>query len=397
MAGGTRSYEFARRWASYGHEVHVVTTSGDSRGCSGWRQEVVDGINIHWLRVPYDNRMSYARRAYAWTRFALRSSLRARRLRGDVVFATSTPLTIAIPGVAATLGKRSPMVFEVRDLWPEVPIALGALKNPVLRGLARWLERFAYRHSSAVVALSPDMSEGVRRAGYQGPVHTIPNASDLELFDVGPEHGKAFRDERPWLGSSPLVVYTGTFGRVNGVSYMVELAAECAARGSSAKFLAVGDGAEWDQIKSLADRSGVLGRNFFMERSLKKSQMPSVLSAATVGASWVIPVPALEANSANKFFDCLAAGLPIVINYGGWQRDLIEAEGVGIALHASNVSDAAESLVDFLDNSPALRSAGISGRRLARSRFSRDNLAAQLRGILETAAPNQSNEQMKGR
>src|SRR5690242_11088414 len=112
MAGGTRSYEMARRLAANGHEVHMVTsrTSGDdNRAFPRWDVEVVDGIHVHWLPVRYENRMTYRRRMVAFALFALFASHRARRLQGEVVFATSTPLTIALPAIAATCASHTRM------------------------------------------------------------------------------------------------------------------------------------------------------------------------------------------------------------------------------------------------------------------------------------------------
>src|SRR5205823_13311940 len=128
MAGGSRSYEMARRLVAAGHDVHMVTSDRDAADAHApWRHSVEAGIHVHWTPIAYDNRMSYGERMRAFLRFAWRAARKAVALRGDVVFATSTPLTIAIPAVYAARRLRVPMVFEVRDLWPEVPIAIGAI------------------------------------------------------------------------------------------------------------------------------------------------------------------------------------------------------------------------------------------------------------------------------
>ena len=165
-------------------------------------------------------------RLTAFFEFAIRAARRARGIQGNVVFATSTPLTIAIPAVYAARRRRIPMVFEVRDLWPELPIAIGALKNPILRRAARMLERFSYSNSAAVVALSPGMAQGIVHAGYpREKIVVVPNASDLEFFQRNPSEGREFR-RRMGIGEDKILVgYLGTLGRVNGVSYLVRLAA----------------------------------------------------------------------------------------------------------------------------------------------------------------------------
>ena len=184
MSGGTRSYEMARRLVSMGHEVTMITSWRSSHVGTHWFETDESGIKVLWLPVKYSNHMSYAARVRAFFRFAFGAARKAASLPADVVFATSTPLTIAFPGIFAAKALNVPMVFEVRDLWPELPIAIGALKNSMLKYAAVRLERFAYNNSSRIIALSPGMRDGVVRSGYsENRVTVIPNSADLELFD----------------------------------------------------------------------------------------------------------------------------------------------------------------------------------------------------------------------
>ena len=193
MAGATRSYEMARRLVSRGHEVHMVTSYQKVSEKTDWFESKEAGINVHWFPVTYSNEMSFSERIKAFIRFAIAASKKAQSLKGDVVFATSTPLTIAIPGYLTARKNKIPMVFEVRDLWPELPIAMGALKNPVTKWLAKQLELFAYKNASSVVALSPGMRDGVLSTGYnEQQIAVIPNSSDNALFEVSDSLGKAF-------------------------------------------------------------------------------------------------------------------------------------------------------------------------------------------------------------
>src|SRR5690554_1131687 len=154
MSGGTRSYEMARRMVAAGHEVHMLTSYRDSDALErGWFHSEESGIQVHWYPVPYSNHMGFMQRVKAFLAFALAARKKAIELEGDIIFATSTLLTIALPAVAASRKKKVPLVVEVRDLWPEMPIAMGAIKSPVLRYLAHKLARWAYRNSAAVVAL----------------------------------------------------------------------------------------------------------------------------------------------------------------------------------------------------------------------------------------------------
>lgn len=375
-SGGTRSYEFGRRLVERGHEVHVITSDRHTpRAGRRWQVDDEAGLHVHRLPVPYSNSMSYSRRILSFLQFAAVAGVRAASIRPDIVFATSTPLTIAVPGLIATRLRRARFVFEVRDLWPEVPIEMGALRNPLSRYLAARLADAAYRRADAVIALSPGMAEGVLRHGYPADrLVVVPNASDLDLFTVRSEEVATFRAERPWLQDRPLVVYTGTFGTVNGVDYLVRLAAEIRTLAPDLRFLLVGSGAHRDDVRDLARRMGVLDETVFVADPVPRSYLPTILGAATIATSVVVPIACLEQNSANKFFDALAAGRPIAINHGGWQADLLTESGAGLVLPACDVPAAARLLARRISDPQWLEAAGQAALRLARERFDRDRL-----------------------
>lgn len=386
MPGGTRSYEMARRLVAMGHEVNMVTSWREADGRKGWFVTDEAGIKVHWLPVPYFNRMGFGERIRAFFQFALRSAQRAAALDADIVFATSTPLTIALPAVYAARRRKVPMVFEVRDLWPEMPIAMGALQSPLQIRAARALESWAYRHAAAVVALSPGMKQGVVDTGYSArQVAVIPNSSDNQEFAFDAEAAQRFRAAQPWLGDKPLLIYAGTFGRVNGVGYAVELAKALLALGSDSRLLLVGDGAERDAVIEQARAAGVYEQNLFFETMMTKREIPALFSAATMASSLFIDLPEMRVNSANKFFDTLAAGKPIFLNYGGWMHDLVTAHDCGIAAWGRSIEEVAQELHQRLHDLEWLEKAGAASRDLAETHFDRDILAQQLEQVLVAA------------
>jgi len=383
MSGGTRSYEMARRLVAMGHEVHMITSWREPRDEQAWFQTDEAGIHVHWLPVAYSNQMSFAERIKAFFKFAYASAKKAASIQGDIVFATSTPLTIALPAVYAAKKQKKLMVFEVRDLWPELPIAMGALKNPVTRFMAHRLEKFAYNNAAAVVALSPGMRDGVLRTGYTpNQVAVIPNSSDIDMFRVDSSAGAKFREQRSWLGDRPLLIYTGTFGLINGVGYMVELAVELQALNSDVCILLIGNGKEFDKVKTASESAGVLNKNLFIEAQLPKKDIPSALSAATMASSLFIDKPEMRPNSANKFFDALAAGKPVMINYGGWMHDLITSRGCGLAMWKMPLNTAAIKLDEVMHNQEWLSKASLASAELASKNFDRDVLARELENVL---------------
>src|SRR5215210_7062996 len=204
--GGTRSYEFARRFVEAGHGVRMVTAGNGTRTLEGIEVVGVRGAYSDYMRATA---LSDARRMLAFARFALGATLAALRgPRPDVIYATSPPLTMALPALAASARWRAPLVFEVRDLWPEAPIQMGALRNRLGRRLARALERFVYARSTRLIALSP----GIHAALPPGTSVLVPNSADLDLFDPAPPAG-------PFQ-----VAYFGAMGEANDLTAVVDAA-----------------------------------------------------------------------------------------------------------------------------------------------------------------------------
>lgn len=386
MSGGTRSYELARRLAAAGHEVHVITSQREAAGIATakWSSTIEEGVHVHWTPVPYDNRFGFVRRVRAFIAFAWRAAWKAVSLRGDLVFATSTPLTIAIPAILAARRLRVPMVFEVRDLWPEVPIAMGEIRNPVLIACARLLEKVAYRSSARIIALSPGMADGVIACGYpRERVEVIPNACDIELFSSSSVELAAGLLPP---GNGPLVVYTGTFGRANGVSYLVKVAAAMRQLNPTVRFLLVGSGSELEAITQQARGNGTLDSNLWIRPPIRKQQVPGLLQQATLATATFVDLKALWNNSANKVFDALAAGRPVMINYGGWQKEFLESSGAGFAVPGDDPAAGAQQLAAFLRSPEAVARAGQAAIQVATAQFSRDRLGERFRAVLEDAA-----------
>jgi glycosyltransferase involved in cell wall biosynthesis len=345
MSGGTRSYEMARRFVVAGHEVHMITSSRErSKKASGWLEEIIDGIHVHWLAVPYSNNMNFKARILAFLKFAVASGVKARKVGGDVIFATSTPLTIALPAIYAAKRK----------------------------------------NAEQVVALSPGMKKGIVKSGYPSEkIHIIPNGCDTDLFQVPESEEKNFLNAHPELQDGPLILYAGTLGLINGVGYLVDIASAMLGIDPAVHFLIVGDGKEQNQIRKKAINAGVLKKNLWMMPPVPKSEMPRLLSASMISASLFINLPEMWNNSANKFFDALATGRPIMINYEGWQANLIRKTGAGLVMPPTNAVQSARMLHNFLSDPARVKKAGQAAFHLGKTRFDRDDLANKLMAVLQ--------------
>jgi glycosyltransferase involved in cell wall biosynthesis len=366
--GGTRSYEFARRFVARGHEVRIVTAAG----AAGPGTNTVDGIEVVAVPGAYSDyvratSMPYPRRMLAFATFALSATAAALRgPRPDVVYATSPPLTMALPALVVAGARRVPLVWEVRDLWPEAPIQMGALRNPLLRRAARGLERFVYRRAARLIALSPGIRAGMVAAGAPAErVTLVPNASDLDLFRPAapPER---FR-----------VSYFGTMGEANDLTAAMEAARLL----PEVEFLLVGDGKRRAELER-----GAPPNVRFTGPASGKGEVAELTAGSSACLTLFKDVPVLATNSPNKLFDTFAAGRPAIVNMDGWMRELVEKNQAGLYVRAGDVRGLADGIGWLRDHPDEADRMGRNARALAEREFDRDELAARALGVLEEAA-----------
>ena len=387
-SSGTRSYEMARALVRSGHEVHIVCGSFQmsKTGISapfvkGKRTGQVDGITITEFRLPYANKDSFAKRTGVFLSFAFKSILVALREPYDLVFATSTPLTAGIPGIAARWLRRKPFVFEVRDLWPELPRAMGVIKNPVILKLMSVLEWVSYRSATACIGLSPGIVEGIRtRSASHLPIAMIPNGCDRALFSeskVPPTSIKGLDN------SDLMAVFTGAHGLANGLDAILDAAEVLKARGrDDIKLVFIGDGSQKPRLVARARAAGLT--NCLFLDMVPKTELAGLLRQADVGLMVLADVPAFYyGTSPNKFFDYLAMGLPVLNNYPGWLASIIDEQKLGVVVPPGESKAFAEALVELADNRARLADYGANALTLARDRFDRSLLAGEFVGFLE--------------
>lgn len=386
-ASGTRSYEMAQRLLSAGHNVTMISGAGN------WKlraEEItepvttldVDGIRVLRVNQPYSNRMGYLERIQAFMRFARV----ARRLvidsGADLVFASSTPLTVGIPAMKAKRRLGLPFVFEVRDLWPELPIAMGVVKNPVMKWYLGRLERRIYAAADWIVALSPGMKEGIAKTGYPAErITMVPNASDLDLFRPTDER---LADDRFGSESDLRLVFTGAHGMANGLDSVLDAAGVLKRRGvGGVRFVFIGDGKLKPQLQARVEREGLGGLTAFCGL-MPKVELARLLPRMDVGMMILKNVPAFYyGTSPNKFFDYIASGIPVLNNYPGWLAEMIEAHGIGRVVPPDDPEAFADAVVWFLEHRDGLVEMGRRGRLLAESEFSRDELGRRFVEVLE--------------
>jgi glycosyltransferase involved in cell wall biosynthesis len=391
---GTRSYEFARRWVKAGHKVTLIAGHYDIGGLqvSGtlYQKQNIEGINVVVVGTKYSNKQSYLRRVTSFLSFCLLSIYAGLRTKGvDVIYASSTPLTVGIPAMVIKWLKHIPFVFEVRDQWPEIPIELGIITNRILIKILLWLEKTIYRNCSSIIALSPGQADGIRavlikdlwhglpgRGSITGrmpvPLTVIPNSCDIDMFRPDID-GSTLRQRMGW-GDKFVLLHTGAMGKVNGLNFVIDAAARLKEH-SDIMFVLIGDG---NQKPFLEGRVKELGlRNVEILSSVPKRELSDLYAAADIGLVIIGNFPIIEHNSANKFFDSLSAGKPVLLNYSGWQRKILEDNEAGFGCDLCNLDQFVEKVLHLNSHRQQIEQMGQNARRVAVEKFNRDQLAKQ--------------------
>jgi glycosyltransferase involved in cell wall biosynthesis len=384
-AAGTRSHALARALVRRGHAVTLATGQwqGAVTGLSGAfrrgrRQGPVDGLDVVEFAIPCTNAMGLAARSRAFLAYARRAAGLALAGPWDLVIASSTPLTVALPALAARRLRGTPFLFETRDPWPELPRALG-LRQPAALWAMERLADAACREAAAVVALSEGMAEIARARGARR-VEVVPQGCDLDLF--GP-HRAPWRPDAAGSGEL-LAVYAGTHGTANGLGLLVEAARRLHAAGERrVRLLLVGEGAEKPAL--LAAAAGLPNITFL--DPLPKPALAGLLAGSQVGLLCLAPVAAFaEWTAPNKLMDYLAAGLPVLSNLPG-EAARVLADGAGETVGPEDAGALAAALTRLAD-APARRAAmGEAARALALRRFDRRLLAARFADLVESCLP----------
>lgn len=379
-SAGTRSYEMAQALIRAGHSVTLVCGSyaQGNTGLNmsferGRRRGPVDGIDVIEFDLNYGNHMGFIQRLGVFLKFAVGSISVALREPADVVFATTTPLTASIPGIFARWLKRKPFVFEVRDLWPELPKAMGVITNPVVLWLMSVLEWASYRSADRLVGLSPGIVEGIAARGVdKSRIAMVPNGCDMDLFST---------TEAAWRPDGVqddqlLAIFTGTHGNANGLDAVLNAANVLKERGrEDIRIALVGQGREKPKLKVQAEKHG-LDNVLFLD-PVPKIKLSGLMAGADIGLQVLRNVPAFYfGTSPNKFFDYISAGLPVLNNYPGWLAGLIEETDCGFAVPPDDPTAFADALIAAASDREALRQKGMNAQELAKTRFTRAKLSS---------------------
>ena len=365
MRGGAiRSYYLAKALVDYGHRVVLITSFSERQG----RIEDVEGIEVHYLPIAYDNRFKFYARALAFIRFMHGAIAVAKRFKDfDWCYAISVPLTVGLTARWIRFRFGIPYFFEVGDLWPEAPIQMGFVRNHFFQDFLYGMERSIYRQAESIVALSPAIQSAVGKKVSGKKIHLVPNMSDCDFYK--PEEKRIDLETKFGVNGKFVVSYLGAIGVANGLDNFLECAKASQKARLPVHFIMCGDGASLDGLKSSAKKLGL--QNFSFLDFVNRDGVKKILNVTDAAFICYKSVPILETGSPNKFFDGLAAGKLIIINFGGWIRKEIEDNRCGIFVDPKYPTDFVKKLAPFISDRELLRQFKDSARELGERKYSR--------------------------
>ncbi|MEQ9216569.1 MAG: glycosyltransferase family 4 protein [Cyclobacteriaceae bacterium] len=359
----TRSYELARGLVEHGHEVCMITTHNKLSG-----PRMIDGIEVHYLKIPYENHFGFLKRVFAFLKFVRLAKKEARKIGGiEKAYVMTTPLTTGL--IALYLKKRFsvPYLFEVGDLWPEAPVQMGVIRNRWLTKKLYAFEKKCYDEAEKVVALSPAIENYIRKISATETIK-IPNLSDCEFFSPAENDNEIFQ-----------IGYFGTFGVANDLGQVIALARYVHQLSLPVHFTLMGNGAESQKLKQAAkDLDNVTVLPFGNKERVK--EVMDRMDAIYISYK---NIPVLNTGSPNKLFDGLAAGKLIIINFKGWINDLIESNQCGFAHDPVQPQSFVDQVMPFLKSKKLLASYQQNSRKLAETQFEKKILIETLVATLK--------------
>ncbi len=374
--GAIRSYYLAKALVDKGIETVVVTGSNDKEGVRN-----VDGITVHYLKNPYDNSFGFLKRGISFLRFVHVAMNEAKKISNvDLCYAISVPLTIGVAAMRIKKRMGIPFIFEVGDLWPEAPIEMGFIKNPILKNYLTGLERKIYNESESVVALSTAIEEAVTSVVPGKNIHLLPNMADTDFYK--PEKKNTVLEKKFDVEGKFVISYIGALGFANGLDHLLDAASAAKASQLAVQFLICGEGAMRERLVNRIANETL--ENVSLLPFANRDGVQEIMNVTDASFISYLPFKILETGSPNKYFDGLAAGKMVITNFGGWIREEVELEKIGFSF-SNDSKEFVNKLNVFLANQDLVKTAQQNARGLAEKKYSRKILSEKFSKIILTS------------
>ena len=370
--GPLRSYYIAKKMVEKGHKVLLITSHNNNTEI----KKTIEGIDVVYLPCHYQQSFSFYKRVKSFFQFYLATLSFLKNISTpDLVYATSTPLTVGLIALRYKNKTNTPYIFEIRDLWPKVPIDLGYIKMPFIISVLYKLEHSIYTEASHIISLSPNTSFYLKELGFEKQVTFVPNMSNNNYFNKNN------------IKNTPFTIsYIGSFGEANHLGYLFQIIELVLTTNTPIKFNLVGEGLHFEKFKTKYENYS----NCSFHKSKNTAFVKSILDNSDATYTSFLNHKSLEGNSPNKFFDSLASGKLSIVNTKGWLKEIVEKENCGFYHNPESPEEFLEKITPYLEDSQKLQTAKVNARKIAEEQFSIDVLTNKIIEILFTLDGNET-------
>jgi glycosyltransferase involved in cell wall biosynthesis len=390
-APASRTSEHCRQWVADGDDVTVVTCVPNhphGKIYPGFRNRLYQksiwhGVELVRVLTYITPNEGFAKRTANYVLYmvaATIASLFVRRL--DVVVSTSPQFFNGLAGYLVAAMRRVPWILEIRDLWPESILELGAIKNRWLISALQAMARFAYRNADHIVVVTDAFRQHLLDMGIDdGKITVIKNGVDLTLFKAG-ERDAAFLASIG-MANRFIASYIGTHGMAHGLETVLE-AANILRDDPGIGFLMVGDGADKQRLLARRDELGL--KNVVMLDQQGREAMPGIWAATDASLIVLRDKPVFTTVIPSKMFETMAMATPIVLGVGGESRQIVERAGAGLCIPPEDAQALADAILSLSRNPALAASLGASGQQFVTQHHDRVVLARRLAGQMHVVA-----------
>lgn len=385
-APASRTSEHARAWVEAGHHVTVITSAPNHPAGEiypGYRnrlfqRENIDGVEIVRVWTLLAANSGFAKRIANYLSYMLSALMAVPRIsRPDVILTTSPQFFCGLAGLGARWMRQVPWVLEIRDLWPESIVSVGAMKKGRAIQFLEWLEGQAYRRADRVVSVTDSFVSHIAQLRGRDDVVVLKNGVDLEVFHkVGDED---IIKARFGLGGRVVAAYVGTHGMAHGLDTLLDAAALLNGD-PRIGFLLVGDGAERVRLEERARTMGL--DNLHIAGQLPRAMMPEIWSATDISLILLKKSDTFKSVLPSKMFEAMAMKCPIVLGVEGEAKALLDEANCGIAIEPEDAEALAAAILKLAEDHEAAANFGESGLAHARAQFDRKKIAARYLSLL---------------
>jgi len=389
--GGSRFNQFVKYWEELGHEitvvagtVHYTTGEKEDKYKGKWlvKEDYSPNVKVVRTFVSESYNTSFIGRLWGYFSFTVSSlwAILFHVKKHDVIIVTSPPLFVGITGILAKWFKRTPMVFEIRDLWPESAIDTGVLTSKPLIKMAYFIEKLSYKFANKINVLTPAFKRKLieNKNIKEDKIIFIPNGADLDIFQPGPREN--WVREKYNLGDKFVVTYMGAHGVANHLESLLDVAKEFKEE-ENVLIMLIGDGMRKKELVQRVKDEGV--QNILFVDSQPKHVIPDFCNASDICTAVLKKVDTFKTVYPNKVFDYMSCAKPILLGIDGVARELIEESGSGYYVDPENPKAFADKIRELKSNPRLMKNLGESGLVFVREHFSREALAKKYIDELE--------------